>query len=511
MKKWILVLIILALAAFLRFYRLPDLFIFGGDEEYQSILAQTIVNNFHIIWIGVTAGHFGFYLGPFWTYFTSLLLFLSKGDPLITGYISSLLGVCTTALIIYTGNKLFGKGAGLISGLLYATSALLVYFDQKFWNPSLVPMISVGMLLSLAQVKQNPKWWLVFFSLFGLIFHVHLSLMPFGLIALFILLRKKTYSIFSRNIFLGLFLFLLIYSPLIFFDYFHKGSNITTPLRFKEFSSAESVRINPQRHFEVLFQTLGRVWYLIPNTSNADNVLYACSPFAYFDNNALVASKISTRTIPPFWLSLASFIILIWFVIYSFKNNNFNQRLLSSAILLIISAYLFLPVATHEYYLLSLFPLLLFLPSILVKSLEKNLSFLKQIIKKVLQGLIIVIPILGIITILTTRDDFGLSYKKKMLGQILNIVQEGGFEIEQKGLCHHYGGWRYLFKQAGKPPLRSSSDESLGWLYENEISSKPADYKIIFVEARYPKEDEIKNAKTISEGGFKAYIIKNSK
>jgi hypothetical protein len=44
-------LFIVGLAAFLRFHNLPHLFIFGTDEEYQTNLAQTIIKDFHIIWI----------------------------------------------------------------------------------------------------------------------------------------------------------------------------------------------------------------------------------------------------------------------------------------------------------------------------------------------------------------------------------------------------------------------------------------------------------------------------
>ena len=191
MKKWLMVIFILILAGFLRFYRLDDLFVFGGDEEYQSILAQTIVKNFHIIWVGVTAGHIGFYLGPLWTYFTAFWLFLSKGSPMILGSVSSGIGILTTALIIYTGKKLFSHTVGLLTGLLYATLPLIVFFDQKYWNPSLVPFLSVAMLLSLSQVKANHKWWLVFCFCFGLIFHTHLSLLPFSLVAASMLFTQK--------------------------------------------------------------------------------------------------------------------------------------------------------------------------------------------------------------------------------------------------------------------------------------------------------------------------------
>ena len=301
---------------------------------------------------------------------------------------------------------------------------------------------------------------------------------------------------------MGVLIFLIIYSPLIFFDYFHKGSNIITPLRFKEFSSSPSVQSNPQRHFEVLYQSLGRLWYLNPHTSNADNVLYSCSPFAYLDKTSTLVDQISTRTKPFFWVSFSSLILILWFIIFSFKRHNFNLRLLSSSLLLIAISYLFLPVATHEYYLLGLYPLILFLPGILLNSINK-------IFRQLLLILILTCSTLAVFTILTTSDDFGLNKKQKLISKVLAVIGKDSFEIGQMGICQHYGGWRYLFSISGKFPEKSATDESLGWLYPDEITKSKVKYKVVFHEARVPVDFDTQNINTISEGGFKAYIIKN--
>src|SRR3989338_5165075 len=161
-KYKIAVILILLLAAILRFYNLPSSFVFAGDEEHQAILAQTIIKHFHIIWIGVNAAHLGFYLGPFWVYFTSIWLYLSNGNPLITGYVSSFIGVTTTLLVIITGSALFNRRTGLLTGMLYASLPLIVYSDQKYWNPTPIPFLSLLMLLSLWKSKQNQKWLIIF-------------------------------------------------------------------------------------------------------------------------------------------------------------------------------------------------------------------------------------------------------------------------------------------------------------------------------------------------------------
>lgn len=95
---------ILLISIFLRFYKVQDLFVFTGDEEHQLSIAQTIVKNFHT----------EFYLGPFWEYFGALWLYVSRGDPAIVAYIASLIGVATTLLVYVTGRIILGASSTVL-------------------------------------------------------------------------------------------------------------------------------------------------------------------------------------------------------------------------------------------------------------------------------------------------------------------------------------------------------------------------------------------------------------
>ena len=100
MKKNLMIgFVIFLIALSLRVYRLESRYQFGLDEEYQATLAMTIVDDFHPIWIGVSASDTGFYLGPYWTYLTALLLKISNGDVLITAYFAALVGSITAVVI----------------------------------------------------------------------------------------------------------------------------------------------------------------------------------------------------------------------------------------------------------------------------------------------------------------------------------------------------------------------------------------------------------------------------
>lgn len=489
---------ILLLSLAVRVYNLPQTFVFAGDEEHQAILAQSLVKHFHIIWIGVNAAHLGFYLGPYWAYFTALWLWLSKGDPLITGYVASILGVLTNLLVIFTGYKLFNKRVGLISGLLYATLPLLVFFDQKYWNPTPIPILSLLMLLSLYKLKTNPNWLIVFAASAGFIFHTHLALIPLIFVGGFWIFKPKI-KLPGKIILTSVVVFLLVVTPLIAFDYFHKGSNITTPLRFRQITADPVNKVNPSHHFIALFQTLGRIWYIKPISNNSDELITSCTSSSRVNNPN--PDNISKRFNPPIWLSLMGCLILVLFLFNRSTWQKGATILLSLFIISIFISFLLFPGGSFEYYLLGTFPLLLFLPGIL----SDYFPFAKKFI---ILGTFL-ISTLGVFTVLTNNPEFGLVAKIALIRQTIEIIDNQPFELKQTGICHFYEGWRYLFVLNGKKPERSDSDQGLGWLYPEQITQNKTKYTVILSEGRLPVPFDTKSAEIINSGGFKAYIFKN--
>ena len=220
----VLIVIVVAFSFFLRLWNAEDKYVFTADEEYQVTYASTIIKDFHPVWIGVSAANTGFYLGPWFTYLTAGLLKISAGDPLITIYLTAALGAAATALVYVLGKAIFGSKTGLLAGLIYATSPLLVYFDQRYWNPSLLPVLSLVLLLSLIKLKES-YWWLIPFSAaYALVFNSHLSLIPYALVLIPALLFRQSKSPRRKilpPVLVSLALFAVIYSPLIVFDLVH--------------------------------------------------------------------------------------------------------------------------------------------------------------------------------------------------------------------------------------------------------------------------------------------------
>lgn len=488
---------ILLLSVFLRFYKVSELFVFSGDEEHQLSIAQTIVKNFHIEWVGVSSADTGFYLGPFWEYFGALWLFISRGDPLITAYAASLIGVLTTVLVYFSGRQVFNKVTAEIAAFLYATLPLIVFYDRKFWNPALTAFISLALFLSLYKTKSSQRWWVLVAFIYGMVFHVHLSLVPLGLVILY-QYWKKGYRLSLKIILISAFTFLVTISPLIGFEYFHNFSNLKTPARVISMVAKSPSRVDPVGHIKQLFKSLGRVWYLFPYRSNSDEVLHSCS--LDFTNAKLHVKGITTTTsnnVLP--LSILSFVLLFWFLLRPSTWKKENTRLLGFSMSVVGISYIFLPNTPLEYYLLGIFPLFLYVPGLFYQSLK---GFWKTLFIMSLLAL----SIFGIFTILTATGQYGLSTKRILIEKVTNYVGDKKYELEADGLCHKYEGWRFLFKAYGKKPERSFTDGNLGWLYHEEITNNKVDFRVLISETRVGKEIPKGYETAIQEGGFGAYI-----
>lgn len=474
-----LVIGVFLLSLSLRLYHLNQNFVFGIDEEYQAYLAQTIIKNFHIVWIGVGSTA-DFYLGPLWTYVTAFLLFLSRGDPLITGYFASVLGSSAAVLVYFVGKKLAGKAVGVVTSLFHALLPLLVFYDQKFWNVSLTPLLSLIMFLSLLNLKRQPKWLVVFALAFGLVFHTHLSLLFFGPVAIFWLLFNKIRI--TRSLwFVSITIFLAVYSPLLVFDYFHNWSNLTTPIRLITGIKPSGIGLGNKTNN--LSNYLGRVWYLRPYQNNADEVNWGCT---YSQTVSFVAIR------------ALAVLLLVVFLLSPKTWKSEKLKLLAITMTAFLMTYFAFPGNTYEYYLLGFFPLYLFIPAIF---LQKN---------KISVFVVAIVCLLGIRTVMTAKNDYGLGVKRELIGKVMQIVGDKPFTLSSEGKCHIAEGWRYLFSVYGRKPEKSDTDKIFGWLYPEEITDQLPIYRVTIYESRLYNFMEQGDG-FFRNGGFEVLITPQSK
>lgn len=498
--KFIILILILILAAFLRFNSLSEIYVFNFDEEYQATYARTLVKDPHPIWIGVSASFLDFYLGPYFTYFTAILLAFSHGDPMITAYFASSLGVLTTAAFFLIGFRIFNFTVGVISSLLYASLPLFVFFDQKYWNTMFTPLITLLLFITAILVKKSIWWWVLYVALFGAILQTHLEPAPLLLIGMWQFIKGKYWKK-VKLVLVCLVIFMLFYWPLLVFDYFHNFSNITIFSRFIQGVRKSEVSFNPTAKFKTLFDSMGRYWYLKSGNPNADEINFGCTSLSVKEELKFI-DQYAQRTYAPSWLSAITLVIFLLYLGISFKSKKQEYKLLGIFLVVALLAFMAFPGGSSEYYALSTLVLFTFVPGILIYKAPPRL-------KPYLTILIILVVILGVKTVLKTSDEFSLGPKKRLVSKVMEVIKNDTFSIEGRGVCHDYEGWRYLFKVYGRVPNQSYTDKNLGWLYPEEISKIPPKYTIILSEDRIPLKEDLSNLPSFKEGGYKAYIRKN--
>jgi 4-amino-4-deoxy-L-arabinose transferase-like glycosyltransferase len=466
---------VICLSIFLRFWNISGLFVFGVDEEYQAHYAATITKDFHLIWIGVSAADTGYYLGPGFTYLNAFLFFISRYDPLILGFFSAFIGSCTVLSVYYISKKLFNARVALIASALYGISTCMIFYDKKFWNPMLIPLISVWLFYSLIQAKKNPRWIVLSAILMGMVYHVHITLWLFWpfLIGTVIYIRKKmTLPVWG----LSLISFFGITAPLTVFNLVHKFSNILVPFRMIQ-TIGKGHTFNIFSHIPYLLTVLGRLWFI---------------PLHSLTANEAIPTVETTQNI-HYVLSVITVGILIF---VSMKYKDYITRFSLALIVIFLAAFIFYPGSVHEYYLLSVFPLIFLVSGLALNKIKNTV---------ILGGIVMLFIAINTFSVLSTQTVYGLASKKALIQQISPHVETKKFYLTGEDSYRSYEGWRYLFRVYGKTPGKSKMDNMFGWLYQDEISADLLP-KTVTIWDKYTDKPIKTRSEVFESGGFKAVI-----
>ena len=269
-------LIVVAFLIFLRFYQIPQRFIFDIDVQYQALLAKTIINHFHIIWIGVSASNVGYYLGPGLVYLTAFLLWLSKGNPVILGYFASFISVLTIFSLYFVVKKVWNEKVAVFSSIIYGFTPMIINYDRKYW-PIFVPLITVWFFYSLVKSQKETRWLILSSILIALSFHVHLSLMIFWLPLFWVIVKQfKRIKLITWILMIGS--YLIITLPLIVFDFVHKFDNFLMPIRLIKMiltnkSTSHSLNLAYLNYFFVLIFVITILVFVLRIKRSFTNVL----------------------------------------------------------------------------------------------------------------------------------------------------------------------------------------------------------------------------------------------
>ena len=217
-KKNFALFLILLLATFLRFYRLSELMVFGGDVARDFLTARDITLKGQIPLVGCPSSVPWLHQGAFFIYLLGFVLWLGRYNPLAGGYFVGIFGVLGVLGVYLLGKKFFSEKAGLWAAFFYATSPLIVLFDRYPYHQSLISLFTIIFMFSLWKMMKNVKLVVLSFFLFGILMQLELSnlvLLPILLIWLYQYRKQINFKL----LFFSFVAFLFTWLPKIIYDF----------------------------------------------------------------------------------------------------------------------------------------------------------------------------------------------------------------------------------------------------------------------------------------------------
>lgn len=249
--SWVLLTVILVLAAFIRLYRLEDYMTFLGDEGRDALVVYGILHGKFTL-LGPTASVGGFFHGPLYYYFMAPFVWLFNYSPVGAAVMVALFGIATVFLVYKIGSEFFSKTAGLIAAFLYTFAPVVVGYSRSSWNPNLMPFFTVVTMYTVYKAVLHQSWKLFFAVgvLLGVLLQLHYVAVFVGfIIGVYIVaaefLSHKVHTLkevvipVMRNYIYILGGLLVGWSPFLAFEVRHGFLNIISIIKFI-FTSGET-------------------------------------------------------------------------------------------------------------------------------------------------------------------------------------------------------------------------------------------------------------------------------
>ncbi len=221
--EFIFLSLIMALAIFLRFYRISELHFFTYDQARDDLIAKRILVDHQWTLLGPQSSIGGVYSPPFYYYTIALPLWIFRMNPVGVDIYTALIGSLTVLLVFFMAKAFFGKPAGIFAAFLYVTSPIIVELSRRAWNPNTLPFFSL-LTLGLAYhfwKSGRVKTLIIMSFVFGYTLSLHYSafcLWP-AIVYLwgdYFLKKRRIWPIFTSLLIIGLF-----FLPLLLFEFRH--------------------------------------------------------------------------------------------------------------------------------------------------------------------------------------------------------------------------------------------------------------------------------------------------
>lgn len=459
-KTNILLILILALASFLRLYRIQDYMTFLGDEGRDVLVVYNILHG-HLTLLGPTASVGGFFLGPIYYYFMTPFLWLFNYNPVGPAVMVALFSIVTVWLIYFIGNKFFDKTTGLVAAFLYSISPLVIAYSRSSWNPNPMPFFILSLLYFLYKGLHKKQWKYILLSgiFLGIAMQLHYLTTFVAVVVFLYILTMSAYDIWRKittfiNGVLALILtyttyfvgFLIGWSPFLLFEIRHGFQNIKSIINFILFSKETGAGDSLQSIVgSVFFRLFGRLVTAFPQPDTVN--IHTNTPIAFWYYGTI-------------FLGISSAVFLIILLCKNWKNREKFMQYYLLFIWLLIGVLLFgfYKKNIYDYYFSFMFPL----PFLLVGTLL-SWTWTKNIFFKICGGVIFLF--LFIINIQGVPFRYEPNRQMQQVAEIAKVVYDQAarrpfnLALITGGNSDH--AYRYFLTVWGNPPvtiLNASAD-----------------------------------------------------
>ena len=163
----IILILIISVAAFFRFYQLDGYMTFLGDEGRDMMIIKDLVREGNVPFIGPASSVGNVYLGPLYYYMMGLTALVFGLNPVFQAGMVAVLGVASVFLVYYLGRIFFNEWSGLLSAWLYAISPVTIIYSKSSWNPNPAPFFTLLSVWAFYRWSQSLSWrWSILVGIF---------------------------------------------------------------------------------------------------------------------------------------------------------------------------------------------------------------------------------------------------------------------------------------------------------------------------------------------------------
>jgi len=351
--KWIkknkfevlLVLLILAIALFLRLYRVSGYMTFLGDEGRDALMVKRILVDHDFPLLGPPTSVGNVYLGPLYYYMMAGAMTVFWLNPVAAAGMVAAIGVLAVALVYYLAKEWFGKIPAFLTAFLYAVSTVNIINTHSSWNPSPTPFFALLAILGLHLARKYNNYLFLILTGVSLAAAVQMHYLAGILLPIFVVfwiyeMFTKNKRHFLKGTFGAIIAFITLLSPLIIFDLRYNFLNFNAIVKlftdkntnqsFDGFSALSSIITNYKDKLMGRYIAVGNGWLVIVSS------IIVSVPLAVTFQRWLLDKKIGW---PYFILSI--WLVLGIFSVSFYQGPVFDHYLsfVSPAVFLLLAAF----------------------------------------------------------------------------------------------------------------------------------------------------------------------------